>query len=127
MVCIPFGLQIPLGVELSGPFMNPAFAFSWFYHLKGADLWEHIAVYWVGCLAGSYLAGLLWWFLTAPAKKVSRHSALSDASNLKKISEHGSRDSSHWSCAVLYCRRVIRRQGWLPQSRATARQQRRLL
>lgn len=69
-----------MGVEFSGPFMNPAFAFSWFYHLKGADLWEHIAVYWVGCLAGSYLAGLLWWFLTAPAKKVRRCSALSDAS-----------------------------------------------
>lgn len=40
--------------------MNPAFAFSWFYHLKGADLWEHLIVFWGGCLSGSYVAGLAW-------------------------------------------------------------------
>ena len=61
------GLQIPLGLATSGPFMNPAFAFSWFFHLRGDTLWEHIAVYWLGCLAGSYLAGLAWWLFTTPA------------------------------------------------------------
>ena len=56
-------MQIPVGAGFSGPFMNPAFAFSWYYHLKGAGMWEHIAVYWGGCLIGSYLAGLAWHYL----------------------------------------------------------------
>ena len=43
--------------------MNPAFAFRWYFHLKGAGMWEHIAVYWGGCLLGSYLAGLAWHFV----------------------------------------------------------------
>lgn len=49
--------------------MNPAFAFSWFYHLRGSELWEHLLVFWGGCLSGSYLAGLAWHNVT---KKVCR-------------------------------------------------------
>lgn len=50
--------------------MNPAFAFSWFYHLRGTGLWEHVAVFWLGCLVGSYAAGLVWRVVTAPPKQV---------------------------------------------------------
>lgn len=62
-------ILIPAGAGYSGPFMNPAFAFSWFFHLKGAAMWEHISVFWGGCLLGSYLAGLAWFYLVSPPLK----------------------------------------------------------
>jgi len=64
-------LQIPAGAGFSGPFMNPAFAFSWFFHLKGARMWEHISVFWGGCLLGSYLAGLAWFYLVSKSQRTS--------------------------------------------------------
>ena len=70
VVAWEYSLQIPLGSSLSGPFMNPAFAFSWFYHLKGADLWEHLVVYWAGCLLGSYMAGLAWLVLVKQVRSL---------------------------------------------------------
>lgn len=53
-------MQIPAGASYSGPFMNPAVAFSWYWNLKGASAWEHFVVFWAGCLVGSYLAGVMW-------------------------------------------------------------------
>lgn len=76
-------ILIPLGSGFSGPFMNPAFAFSWFFHLKGAQLWEHLLVFWIGCLSGSYLAGLLWHRATQKGKQ-----------NAAKPSAKGARQSS---------------------------------
>uniref|UniRef100_A0A061SEU6 Aquaporin SIP n=1 Tax=Tetraselmis sp. GSL018 TaxID=582737 RepID=A0A061SEU6_9CHLO len=62
MLAYQFGATLLLilgGMDYTGPSMNPAVTFCWFWHLKGHDALEHAVVFWAGPLAGSILAGLL--------------------------------------------------------------------
>ncbi|KAK9810267.1 hypothetical protein WJX72_007660 [[Myrmecia] bisecta] len=57
------------GANLTGPSMNPVVSFSWFFHLRGHALLEHLLVFWVAPLAGALAAGLVWWAAMRPATR----------------------------------------------------------
>jgi aquaporin SIP len=59
-------MQIFVGAEYTGPSMNPAITFSWFWHMGGHDSYEHAAVFWAAPLIGGAVAGLLWAWAMGP-------------------------------------------------------------
>ncbi|CAG9464984.1 unnamed protein product [Pedinophyceae sp. YPF-701] len=49
-----------IGVEFTGPSINPAVKWGWWVLQDGHSTGEHVAVFWVAPLAGSALAGYVW-------------------------------------------------------------------
>lgn len=64
---VGMGPQIMGGAAYTGPSMNPAFTFAWFWHTSGHENWEHFLVFWMAPLTGGALVGWLWAWLTSPA------------------------------------------------------------
>uniref|UniRef100_A0A7S1T584 Aquaporin n=1 Tax=Tetraselmis chuii TaxID=63592 RepID=A0A7S1T584_9CHLO len=47
------------GLNYTGPSMNPAVSFCWFWHYEGHTVMEHGMVFWVAPIVGAVLAGML--------------------------------------------------------------------
>lgn len=57
-IAAAIGLNI-VGSLFTGPSLNPAVTFSWYWHFQGHSVMEQAMVYWLGPFLGAVLAGLV--------------------------------------------------------------------
>eukprot|EP01026_Neomeris_dumetosa_P030935 TRINITY_DN24628_c0_g1_i4.p1 TRINITY_DN24628_c0_g1~~TRINITY_DN24628_c0_g1_i4.p1 ORF type:complete len:273 (-),score=19.15 TRINITY_DN24628_c0_g1_i4:268-1086(-) len=52
-----------LGSQLTGPHLNPAETFAWYYHFASHDIQQHLVVHWLAPFCGAIIAGCAYRFL----------------------------------------------------------------